>query len=531
MKVEAESLSGHDAIILMRSLAQKSFWAFCSLLGNARINELEHRKLCDVLDAFEAQDETRIIFIEAPRDTLKTTITSVLFPLWLLVRRPSERILLDSHTHAQSKERLRAIQAIIGASHELGACFPGLGSDGYTCNLQEFIVGTRTDFSIKEASVMTGGMDVEQTGRHCDWRIIDDLTSEKNCSTQEQFSATVFYLRSTIPLMSYVEGTKASKIVYVYTPRGEMDASVWFSSLKVPAMRYSRHAYDPIDMDIVQYKTEAEFVADGGTLLFPKSLPFSALLFSRQVMDRQLFMSQYQCYVMPGKDRKFKSELVRAVERKNLPAPLRVFITIDPAGDPTALSGAKKDGDNVAIVVTGFDAKESMYVMDAIFGRFTESETVTHLDALCRTYSPYVVGIEKSGLGNIANHIRAKNRAAGVGVMVDDILPRGRSKFSRISELSSPLDSGRVWAVSDMRGKEQLLWELDRIRFDGGMPGKVDVVDALSMSLDLLKKYGRPYSDADGFEERPILPMDRTSVVWREFHVSEGNREAHAFWG
>jgi len=117
-----------------------------------------------------------------PRGTFKSSITSVAWPLWLLLRNPNCRILIDSEVYTNSKNFLREIKAHI-EKPVFKAVFGEL--KGETWNEGEIIVCTRTK-ALKEPSIACSGVEATKVGMHFDVIIHDDLCSDSNMMSEEQ---------------------------------------------------------------------------------------------------------------------------------------------------------------------------------------------------------------------------------------------------------------------------------------------------------------------------------------------------------
>lgn len=119
--------------------------------------------------------------IVMPRGTMKTSIASVAYPLWLLTHNPNLRIMLDSEIYTNSKMRLREIKGILKTREWLdiwGDWAGPLWSDG------EIIISKRNKV-FKEPSVFASGIGASKTGVHADVIIADDLNTPLNTNSPE----------------------------------------------------------------------------------------------------------------------------------------------------------------------------------------------------------------------------------------------------------------------------------------------------------------------------------------------------------
>lgn len=116
-----------------------------------------------------------------PRGCFKSSIASVAYPIWRLMRDPNIRILLDSELYTNSKNFLREITQHL-ESEKFVSIFGDWRSS--TWNQSEIIVKPRNRI-IKEASITAGGIGTTKVGQHFDLIIGDDYNSPQNSQTQE----------------------------------------------------------------------------------------------------------------------------------------------------------------------------------------------------------------------------------------------------------------------------------------------------------------------------------------------------------
>lgn len=129
--------------------------------------------------ALESATLRKLIIL--PRGTFKSSICSVAFPIWLLLRNPNLRILLDSEIYTNSKNFLREIKTHL-VSEAVTELFGPFHSDPW--NEGEASIRPRTIIR-KEASLTASGIGAEKTGQHYDVIIADDLNSPSNSGTPE----------------------------------------------------------------------------------------------------------------------------------------------------------------------------------------------------------------------------------------------------------------------------------------------------------------------------------------------------------
>lgn len=156
------------------------------LCGYKDITKFTHGPMIAALE--EASPRKLIVM---PRGTFKSSISSVAYPIWLLMRDPNERILLDSELYSNSKNLLREIKM-----HLTSDTFKYYFGDwmGEPWNEGEAAVKVRTKI-FKEASITASGIGAEKTGQHYRIAIADDLNSPNNSHTEEGREKVVQHYR------------------------------------------------------------------------------------------------------------------------------------------------------------------------------------------------------------------------------------------------------------------------------------------------------------------------------------------------
>lgn len=159
------------------------------LLGYKDLTWRTHGPVCEALQA-----ETKRKLIVLPRGTFKSSLCSVAYPIWLLMRDPNLRIMLDSELFGNSSQFLREIKL-----HMKGEPFIKLFGDweGPVWNDSQIIIKPRTKI-LKEASITASGIGAEKTSYHTDVVIMDDLNSPNNSQTPEGRRKVIQHYKYTV---------------------------------------------------------------------------------------------------------------------------------------------------------------------------------------------------------------------------------------------------------------------------------------------------------------------------------------------
>ena len=166
-----------QALSLRRQLYASSLYATAKdLLGYRDINWPTHGGTIRTLQA-----PTPRKLIVMPRGSLKSTLCSVSFPIWRILREPDLRVLLDGELYSNSKNFLREIRLQLERP-ELIELYGEFESNCW--NEGEIIIRQRKKVA-KEATITASGIGAEKTGQHYDLIIADDLNGPSNSATKE----------------------------------------------------------------------------------------------------------------------------------------------------------------------------------------------------------------------------------------------------------------------------------------------------------------------------------------------------------
>lgn len=168
----------HFLVAAKRELFRSSLYLTTRhLLRYQEVNWYTHQ---DAIETLESDKTEKLIVM--PRGTFKTSLAVVGYSIWLLLRNPNLRILIDSELYTNSQKSLREIKQHLES--DLLTSFFGEFRTDSVWNESEIIIKQRTIVK-KEASITVSGIGAQKTGQHYDVIIADDLNSPKNSNTKE----------------------------------------------------------------------------------------------------------------------------------------------------------------------------------------------------------------------------------------------------------------------------------------------------------------------------------------------------------
>lgn len=157
-----DDVTDEELIATERDQYMSSLYLFAKYcLGYLDLTEDTHLPIAEAL-----QQTTKRKLICVPRGCFKSTLSTIAYPMWMLLHNPNLRILIDSELYSNSKNFLREIKA----QYESNAKFRRLFGDawkGPMWNEGEVIMGHRTK-PLKEPSIACSGIGAGKTSQHYD---------------------------------------------------------------------------------------------------------------------------------------------------------------------------------------------------------------------------------------------------------------------------------------------------------------------------------------------------------------------------
>ena len=165
-------------------------------------------------------------YTTVPRGHAKSTILSVILPIWKLLRNPDCRILVASATLDLAKKLIGEIRDRLNGSLELRPnlyvpvreVFPHIALDGpdrrATGPTAKLNISGRTAGGGREPSIFAGAVSSNLAGNHPTDAHFDDLCNEQNSRTYAQRQKVIEFVQQAVPLMRYPD----SPVTIIGTP-------------------------------------------------------------------------------------------------------------------------------------------------------------------------------------------------------------------------------------------------------------------------------------------------------------------------
>lgn len=148
-----------------------------------------------------------------PRNHLKSTVISVAYVLWRIVKNPAIRILLTSAVAKDARKFLKAIKWQLTQNKKIKEFWPHVhvtqelidtGKVGW--NLNEITIVRTVQYEAGEATVEAMGVGGNLVSRHYDLIICDDLVNNKNSKTLYLLEDTIEWFQNAHSLLDPVTG-------------------------------------------------------------------------------------------------------------------------------------------------------------------------------------------------------------------------------------------------------------------------------------------------------------------------------------
>jgi phage terminase large subunit-like protein len=334
------------ALQIMAELGRRDFFYFMDkILGSKGMSRELHGELADFM---MQSDEAKLVLI--PRGHLKSTICTVGYALWRIVRDPEIRILIANYKLDNAKAFLLQISLELKTNELLRACYPELIPDMKLVKWNETAVTVRRERKPKEATVEVAGVGTEITGRHYDLILKDDLVGPENITTKDQLDKLKAWDRQTLPILE-----PGGDQVYIGTRWHFDDLYGYLLEAKKDQIAvFHREVYKDLE---------------GTQTIWPEKYSPERVKKIQRDMETDpkqghaFFVAQYLNRVIDEASATFKRKFLKTYARKDIPPNLGLSITVDPA------ISDKQSADFCALTVRGVDEKNRWWVLQVVAKR------------------------------------------------------------------------------------------------------------------------------------------------------------------
>lgn len=383
------------------------------------------------LESGSLPDGKRRLCINIPPRMLKSLISSICFPAWLMGRNPSTKIITTSYKFELAREMAQKSR-ILMESPEYQEIFPNTKIDS-TQN-------EKHNFWTTERGMYYSSATLSVTGRGADIVILDDPINPTEAASETIRNSTNEVIASTIP--SRFNDLRAGKWLMVMqrlheddpTGRFVLNDDRWYM-LKLPAVNRSQKT--------ISYALNGKsWSLEPGKLLFPQRLTAQVLEDQQKDMGEYHFAGQYLQEPIPTGGGEFKDNWIHKYPNGGLNYRNMNFVILcDPAGEK------KKYSDYTAMMVVALGMDKNYFLVDAVRDRLNPTERINLLFYLHRKYNdltgkPPKVGYEKYGMMTDTHYIAERQKNDSYYFPIIE-LGGSMRKEDRIRRLIPDMQNGR----------------------------------------------------------------------------------------
>lgn len=389
----------------------------------------------------------RRVAIAAPRSFAKSTIFSVIYPLWAILFEKKKNIILVSATGSLAEVMLRRIKKELEENEKIIEDFGNVQSTKWT----------ESNIILKNgAELQAKGAGYQIRGFRPDAIICDDLENDEAVRSAEQREKLEDWFWSS--LVNTLEPEQQLLIV------GTLLHSQSFLKklIETPPRRWQVRLFKAIKED--------------GTPLWEEKWPLEALEERRQEIGEKRFQKEFMNNPLANADTVFKPEWIDPYIVRTYPdvKEMDIYTAIDPAI-------SKKDlADYTAIITVGLDRKtKEIYVLEVKAGKWSVYETVDEIQKTFEKWNPRSMVVEEVQYQAALRQVVIKEtREKGLYLPIRQIKADG-DKIRRASNVSHLLEQGLVHLLVHQDALREQLINFPEADHD-------DLVDALVYALTIL---------------------------------------------
>jgi hypothetical protein len=364
-----------------------------------------HLEAAEFIDAalgdYQFRGQRQLYMIGWPRHTFKTTLFAQGLPSLTLGRNPNARVLVSSFRHDVAKKRLRAVKRDLEHNTRFHDKFgdgwkPEFGEDVW--NDDSIYVMRRTNSSLIDPSVATGGVDRDLTGAHFDLIIGDDFVTKRNVRTREMRDKVYEYILELLPILS-----PTGVLILIFT-RWHVD-DAYGRLIHIDEQR-KRDSLKPFFEKTIHRAHNPD-----GTLFFPAVLTEAYLREQRERMGPRLYEAQYNNDPIADEDRTFAMDRARIrafdfVPRRTTggyvvrPGRGQMPVLTTLAWDHAGTSPSTRS-DSHGLTVVGTDITDLRWVCEALSFKGRPSEVIDRVINLLLYYRVWALSVEMDGGGGV----------------------------------------------------------------------------------------------------------------------------------
>lgn len=460
------------------------------VLGYRQFYEPLHRPMCEFVQDMDEHSE-RITSLVVPRGCFKSTI-GIGGMIQALARNPDERIGFFHSIKDMGVEYLDELKNHLESNSTLKWLFPDVF---YADPVRESKTWLRDAIRVKRRrenkvpSIMVGGVDSSKTGFHFSKLVTDDISSDKNCETQEMREKVRVFRRNSFATVEEQETVRGLNLATVWHPddatvdmikgsRGEGDWAGEVRSFGKPGVWY--RAIRELPDGTPDY--------ENGKSIFPTRFTEPVIERLRKTLGSYRFSAHYMNNPTPEGVARFRRSdvLWYRLGDDGLPPiseSYEVYMGVDPN------RSEKTTGDPSAVVVAAWTASGHLWLLQIVQGHENWTEFVKTLTDAAQRWQPREILIEENSAQiQLKTWLETGLMERGLfSKVVPFSSSRANRKVDRIMALQGLFESKRLHVLE---GMDKFVKEAEQ--WTGMRDDRDDQLDALAFIFQRVRQ--RPAS-------------------------------------
>ena len=446
-------------INFLRECLDSSFRAFVEtfipFFGTIdRYDPLFHGELCDWMQFNPSLDKLIIL----PRKFLKTTICTILYPLWKASRNTATRWLIVGNSMDNASKNVQAIKGIIEGNELYGVVYSDNIPDFGKARWSNACANLQRDFDHPNGTFEAAGCGTQSTGRHPTDIIeddtvapkIDQMTQDEMMPTRADVEKAVGFHKLTGPLLDDYE---KSERIFVCTRWAQYDAVEYIKEHETDSSQIRSYAV----YDIAAETSEGEptYKCFNKAVLRSIRASMGSFMFNMLYMNNPLskefmkFRPEWFRYFYSDTERNFFDQKSKDKVRECEDG--RKAIIVDAADPP----GSKTEGSSKSVAVATINNHRGLFIDHYIRGDWSDVELAKKTLDMADTYGYKRIKIEKDRYPHLKGTFKVEARRRGKRYSFEDVRTRGRNKDEdRIMRVSALAEEGLLWIREDMNEYE-----------------------------------------------------------------------------
>jgi predicted phage terminase large subunit-like protein len=373
-----------------------------------------------------------------PRGTFKTSLYTISYPLWRLIKDPDLRIAICSGNLENAIDSCQNIKRHILYNQKFIDIFGNLYDKNLPWTQSAFTIKGRMDFNKKENSITGIGFGTQMTGKHFDVIIADDIVNNDDRES---------------PTIRKKKQRWFEDLISILEPDGEVliVGTRWHFD---DFYNYIINELNPRLNGSEKYDIEIETaINETGEANFPEILPLEKLEMLKLEKGLVEFNSQYLNSPIAVGTQIFYEEDLKFFELNTF-TDLSTIAYLDPS------LGKNYESDYSALIIGMLDMDSNLNIVDAVIVKILPDSLLELIVSYCKKYNIKILGIEANSFQEYLV-MDVEKRLKDSDVKVEKI-KNMTNKEVRIQSIQPAIKSGRIKFRKDINKvypilREQLL--------------------------------------------------------------------------